>query len=173
VEKTPQYLLIGKILKPSGLKGEIKVYPYTDHITRFKNLSFVFLKNGESYKKIDVEYARIMKEHVVLKLKGYDTNELAERLRGSLLFIDRENAVPLNKGSFYYYDLNGCVVKTEQGEVLGTLYNIYKAESCDVYIVSDRKNKENDIYIPAISDIIKKIDIKNKEIVIEPVEGLL
>ena len=92
-------------------------------------------------------------------------------LRGELLYIDRAHAAKIDSSRYYYYDLCGCTVKTIHGELLGTIHDILNTGSCDVYFV-ETNNREGDLLIPAIGDVIKKIDVERKEITVDLVEGL-
>ncbi len=169
------YLIVGRVMKPFGVRGEVKVQPITDRAERFNDLSIVFIKKGEEYIKVEIERVRLHGNHVCLKPAASSSRDDAAVLTGELLYVDREHAAPIEEGSHYFYDLFGCTVKTTGGEVLGTLREIQNAGSCDVYVV--RSSAENgagdEILIPAIAEVVKSIDVKAKEIVIEPMEGLL
>jgi 16S rRNA processing protein RimM len=168
-----EYLIIGKIVKPFGVKGEIKVFPITDSVSRFEGLSFVYLQNGSSFDRYDVNQTRLTNEYVLLKLKGLDSRTDADKLRGEYIYVDRENAVKLEDSSYYYYDLLDCKVITTEGKQLGIVYDIQNAGSCDVYFVRTSNKVDNEVLIPAVSQVVKNIDIKNKEITIDLIDGLL
>lgn len=165
------FLVIGKILKPFGVRGEVKIYPITDRIERFDSLDFVYLKRNGSFRKVLIENCKISGRFVILKLVGYNSPEHANNLRDCYLYIDRENAAEIAPSSYYYYDLEGCTVKTTGGEVLGKINYIYNAGSCDIFFVTNDDGKE--FLIPAVSQVVKKIDIYIKEVIIEIVDGLL
>ncbi len=168
------YLIIGKVLRPFGVRGEIKVLPITDRPDRFKDLGFVFLKKQDNnFLKIGIEAVRLLRGYAHLKLEGYDERNKADTLRGKYLYIDRENAVRLEKESYYYCDIVGCSVITKEGNLFGTVFDIQNAGSSDVYFVRPRNSKSGELLIPAISDVVKEIDIVNKVIVIEMVDGLV
>jgi 16S rRNA processing protein RimM len=169
------YLIVGRVLKPFGLRGEVKVEPITDRAERFHDLSFVFIRKGEVFEKIDIERARVHGEHVCLKPTALNSRDEAANLAGETLYIDREHAAPLEQGSHYSFDLVGCSVRTTGGMLLGVLRDVLNAGSCDVYVVTPdgKKGERGEILIPAISDVVQKIDVAAKEIVIEPIEGLL
>ncbi len=166
------YLIIGKIIKPFGVKGEVKVFPITDNAGRYEELEFVVLKNGDSFDKVEVEGLRYLNEYVLLKLKNFDTRNHVEELRGKYLYVARENAVKLDDSSYYYYDLIGCSVRTLSGDILGDVYNIQNTGSCDIYFVRSQDEGKKELLVPAISQVIKKIDIAEKEIIIEVIDGL-
>ena len=168
-----EYLVIGKIVKPFGIKGEVKVFPITDSALRFKDLRYVFLQNGSCFNRFDVNSARLANEFVLLKINGFDSRDTAEKLRGKYLYVDRKNAVELEESSYYYYDLLDCKVKTIEGIMLGSVYDIQNAGSCDVYFVRAQNKDEKEVLIPAISQVVKNIDVINKEITVDLIDGLL
>jgi len=181
MEQKAGYLVIGKVARPFGLKGEVKVFPITDLKDRYNYLYYVFVKsekseksekNGGKYHKVEIEDMRFSHDIVLLKFKGYDTKDSVKAFMGKLLFIDRDHAAPIAEGSYYYHDIYGCRVRTKDGIMLGRVSDIQNAGSCDIYVVQSEKKQDDFYYIPAISDVIKKIDIHAKEIEIEVIEGL-
>ena len=173
MRKKIDYLIIGKIAKPSGNRGELKVFPITDNIERFNNLAFVFLKEDQLFTKYKLESVRHSHKSVFLKFKDHDSRNDVEKLRGKNLYINRKNAIKIDESSYYYYDITGCTVKTTSGNILGEVYDIQNAGSCDIYVVESEDNKGKFVFIPAIKEVVKKIDINRKEIIIEVIEGLL
>jgi len=172
MEDKKDYFIIGKVLKPFGIRGEIKVLPITDSINRFEGIKFVYIKKPEGYIKIPVKSSRITHRFALLKLGETGNRDEAEKYRDEYLYIDRENAAKLPENSYYYYDIWKCQVITTEGEELGVVEDIQNAGSCDVYVVR-LKGKDDTLMIPAISDVIKRIDIKLKRIEIELIEGLI
>ncbi len=167
------FLIIGKVIKPFGIKGEVKLFPITDSMQRFNDLKSVYLKKGITFQKVAVKSARASNKFVLLKLNGYDSRNDVESLQGKYIYVARENAAKIGDGSYYYYDLLGCTIKTLQGDVLGTVYDIQNAGSCDIYFIRSCNSKQEDFMIPAVSDIVKEVNIRAKEIVIEVIDGLL
>lgn len=172
MNKKIDYLVIGKIVKPFGIKGEVKVLPITDNAERYEDLEFVFFKNEDSFDKVEIESLRYLNKYVLLKLKNLDTRNNVEKLHGKYLYIDRENAVKLDDSSYYYYDLIGCSVRTLRGDVLGTVFDIKNTGSCDIYFVRSQDGGKKELLVPAISQVVKKINIETKEIIIEVIDGL-
>ena len=172
MQKKDDYLIIGRITKPSGLKGEVRVLPITDDTERFSRLSSVYIQSGGKYKELLVEKAGIGPKRVVLKFGGIESVEDAETLRDELIYVPRRDAVKLPDGSYYHYDIVGCTVTTLEGETVGEVYDILNAGSCDVYCVRSPKEGGTEFFVPAISDVVKKIDVGEKKITIEAIEGL-
>ena len=171
-EKT-DFLIIGRIVRPFGTRGEVKLLPITDYINRFRGIESVYLNRAGEYEKIEVESARIMKGAVLLKLVHVANRDDAELLRNSIVYIDRRHAVPLDDESHYYYDILGCTVITTEGETIGEVFDIQNAGSCDVYYVRAQNGSDAEVLIPAVRDVVKSIDIRKKEICIEVIDGLL
>ncbi|HEY5560178.1 MAG TPA: ribosome maturation factor RimM [Clostridiaceae bacterium] len=155
-----EYLTVGQIVNTHGLKGEVKVYPLTDDIKRFRKLKNVYI-NGTL---IDIIWCKIQTETVILKLDGIDNLESALNLKSSYLDIKRSDAIILPEDRHFITDLVGCKVFDEEGIFIGTLLDIIKTGSNDVYVVKD----EVEILIPALKSIVKNIDIIKQEIVITP-----
>ena len=151
MEKT---LTVGEILKPQGIRGEVKVKPFTDSAEQFRKFSRVFL-DGAEYKILSV---RIGDGAVFLGLKGVPDRNAAELLRGKEIVVLREDAPEPEDGRYYIVDLLGSEVVTESGERLGVLTDIRQASS-DIYTV-EKDGKE--ILFPAVKGVIAQIDLEGK-----------
>ncbi len=172
MESKRDYLIIGRVVKPFGLKGELKLLPITDNIERFRNIKKIYLKEEQDFKGVEVEKTRINNSVIIIKLKGFDSKLVVEPLRDRYFYVSRGQAVKLKEGSYYYYDILNCTVKDLNGEIIGKVFDIQNAGSCDVYFVRSF-GEEQEYQIPAVSDVIKKIDIGHKEIVIDVIDGLM
>lgn len=164
-------LEIGQIINTFGIKGEVKVKPFTEDIRRFDKLKKVNIEQKNSKKEYEIENVKYHKEMVILKLKGIDKIEQAELLKNSYLKIDRNDEEPLEKGTYYIVDLLGLSVYTDENILLGTLDDIYNTGSNDIYVVKDELGKQT--LLPAIQDVIKQIDMENKKIIVHIIKGLL
>ena len=147
------FIVIGKIVRPFGIRGEVKLLPMTDTVERFRELGSIYLEVEGSYHREVVENVKVANNGVILKLESVGNRDEAEFLRNRYVYIDRKNAAPIDDGSHYYYDIQGCTVKTVEGEVLGTVSAIQNAGSCDVYFVRPEGLSNREILIPAIQDI--------------------
>lgn len=166
-----EYLKIGQIINTHGVKGEVKIYPLTDDINRFKKLKFIFRKVNDEYVKIDVEGVKFVKQFPILKLSNIDTMNDAEKLKNEYLYINRENAVKLPEDTYFIADLIGICVFSDDNKYIGKITSVFPTGSNDVYeIISDDGKK---YYIPAIKDVIKLIDINERKMIINVIEGLL
>lgn len=162
-------VIIGEILKPQGIKGELKVFPLTDNMDRYNLLKDVVLTDGKITKTFQVNKVRIdPKGMVYLNLEGIVTKEDAEKLRGFEIRIDRSE-VPVLQDRWYYFELEG--MKVYENEVLlGTLTRVLETGANDIYLVQGDKGE---ICVPALKSVVKKVDVPSKRMdVILPL-GLL
>ena len=164
---------VGVIASTHGLQGEVNVFPTTQDPDRFKKLKKVTLhtQKGEEI-LLDVVSARFFKKFVIVKFKQFNNINEVEKFRGCELTIDRKDALKLEKGEYYCADLIGLTIVDEEGAELGTLTEILQTGANDVYEMA-LKDSEEKIYIPAIKDCVKEIDIDAGKITIHVMPGLL
>ena len=168
-----KYLEIGQIVNTFGIKGMVKVKPFTENTKkRFDNLKNVYIKTKKEQKQYEVEEIKYHKEMVLVKFKGIENIEEAEKLRNSYLVIDRNEEEPLEEGTYYIVDMIGLEVYTDEGEKLGILNDVFKSNmSCDMYIVKNELGKT--ITLPAIEEVIKDIDMEKRKITVHLIPGLI
>lgn len=166
-----EYFEIGQIVNTSGLKGVIKIKPFTDDITKFSDLKTIYISIKKELKEFEIEQVRFSKNMVFLKLKGIDTIEQAENYRNLYLKIKRNKDEKLEKDSYYVVDILGCKVITDEEKELGNIVDIFPTGSNDVYVVKDELGKQ--ILLPAIKEVIKEVNIKNKIVIVHLLEGLI
>lgn len=164
-------LEVGQIVNTFGIKGEIKVTPFTDNINRFDDLKKVYVKTRKEEKLYKVENARYHKNMVLLKLEGIDNPEQADMLRNAFLEIDREDAIPLEEGQYFIADLIGLNVYTDEGKLLGKVDDIYNTGANDIYVVKDELGKQ--ILLPGIKEVIKQVDLESEKIIVHLIPGLI
>lgn len=166
-----KFLELGQIVNVKGLNGEVKVNPYTDDPTKFEKIQFVTLKHKNDLKKIEIEKVGYSKNQVVLKFKGIDSIDDAEKLRNTYVLVDKDDLDPLPEGVYYLADLIGLDVYTESdNRYLGKVDDIFQTGSNNVYVVKDDSGKE--LLLPGIDEVIKKIDMDNQKIIVELIKGL-
>ncbi len=161
-----EFITIGQILAPWGVKGKLQVRVITDFPQRFAPSSKIYINR----QPMTIDSTEQHKGKVIIKLNQIDTIEAAQRLRGQPIEIHHSQLHPLPEGQYYHFQLMGLEVWTTQGELLGNITEILTAESNDNYVVSGDKGE---ILIPAIEDVVKSIDLDRRRITIEPIEGLL
>lgn len=164
-------LEIGQIVNTFGIKGQIKVKPFTDDIRRFDNLKEVYVEKNNTKKEYEIEEVKYHKDMVLIKFKGIETVEQAEKLKNSYITISRDSAEELEEDRYYIVDLLGLEVYTDEQILLGILEDIFNTGSNDIYVVKSSDGKQ--ILLPAIKDVVKNIDIENKKITVHIIPGLI
>ncbi|MBC7528573.1 MAG: 16S rRNA processing protein RimM [Chthonomonadaceae bacterium] len=164
-------LIVGEIVAPFSRFGEVKVNLLTDFPERFERLKQVSIRSSYGDTRLmPVQTARLHKGQILLKLKGVETMNDAENLRGYIVSVRQSDAVPLASNEFYIHDLLGCEVVTEDGQTLGKITNILSNPANDIYVVGAGKDE---ILLPAVRDVIKSVDIAARRVVATPTPGLL
>ncbi len=162
----PEFLIVGHVLAPWGIKGEVRARVATDFPDRFAPGKLVYL-DGQP---LEIESSRPHKQHLLLKLATIDTRQDADKLRGRALTIPRAEIRPLAEDEYYAFQLIGLEVLTTDGKYVGRIVDLMTTPANDVYVV---QGKRGEILIPAIEDVVKSIDLEAKRVVIEAIEGLL
>lgn len=165
----PRFLVIGQIVKPHGVKGEVSVVPHTDLPERFSWLEEVYL-GDESPIPVAIEAVRFHKGRLLLKLAGYDSREQAQELRGKLLQIPEDQAIPLEEGEYFLYQLIDLLVETTDGVEVGILTEIIETGANNVFVV---QGPDGVVLIPDIPDVVSEIDFDQKRMIIQVLPGLL
>ena len=165
-----EFIIIGKVVSTQGNKGEVNVLPLTDSIDRFKNLDNVFLRSKKSQTILNVEKIRKRNDTVILKLKDIENIEEAKMIVGSFLEVERKNAVKLPKETYFIFEIIGLEVYDENNIFLGKVENVISTGSNDVYVVKNKDKEE--LFIPAIREVVKNVNLEKKRITIKMVDGL-
>ena len=166
-----QLLQVGVISSTHGVRGEVKVYPTTDDVRRFKKLKNVILDTGRGYLTLEIEGVKFFKQFVILKFKDYDNINDIEKYKGKSLLVDRANAVRLRRNEYFIADMIGLKVFTEDGEEFGTMKDVLETGANDVYIIDSLKHGE--VLIPAIKQCILDVNIEEGTMKIHLMEGLV
>jgi 16S rRNA processing protein RimM len=160
-------VVVGRIVAPFGRKGEVKVRMETDFPERLQEKEFVWLKGqGRPARSVKVQGVRLHKGNALVKFEGVDDIDAAEQLRGEELRIMEADLKELPEGEFYVHQLLGLRVITESGEELGQVTEVIRSPANDVYVTERAM-------IPALKDVVKKIDIEAGEMVVRPIPGML
>lgn len=165
-----QLMEIGQIVNTYGIKGFLKVVPYTDNVKRFEDLKTIYIEYKNELKEFSIEEIKYSKNTVMLKLKGIDDMNVAEIYKNCYIKIDRKDAVELPEDTYFIVDLIGITVYTDENRLLGTIVDVFPTGSNDVYVVKDDLGKQ--ILLPAIGDVIKDVDIQNKKMIVHLIPGL-
>lgn len=166
-------LKVGKIVNTHSLKGEVKVISSTDfEEQRFeKGTELLITRGNQVVKEVTVESYRTHKNNLLVKFVGIDSIEEAEKLKNLQIKIDSDNIGELEENEFYFHEIIGCEVFDENGKSLGEISEILTPGANDIWVIKSQNGKE--ILIPYIEDVVKKIDVENKKIDIEVMEGLI
>jgi 16S rRNA processing protein RimM len=165
------FLRVGVITSTHGIRGEVKVFPTTDDVNRFKALKQVKLDTGKEYLDLEIEGVKFFKQYAILKFKGIDNINDIEKYKGKDLLVTRDNAVKLEEDEYFIYDILGSKVISDDGNELGELAEVLTTTANDVYVVKTKEGKE--ILIPSIRECILDVNVENKEIKVHLLPGLL
>ena len=161
---------VGAITQTHGIRGEVKVFPMTDDVSRFKNMKELILDTGKEQIVLEVTSARPQKNLVILKFKGIDNINDVEKYKGCGLFVTKENRVKCKKDEYFIADLIGIQVVSDEGEELGTISDVLQTGANDVYVVS--KDGAKDLLIPAIHACIQNVDVAAGQMEVHLLPGL-
>ncbi|HXY61475.1 MAG TPA: ribosome maturation factor RimM [Nitrospirota bacterium] len=164
-------ITIGRIIKPWGVKGEVQIEPMTDFPERFKRVRRLYLVSPAGREIVcELQSVRYAGSAIFLHLLGYNSPEHAKDFNGWFIKIPEAETLPLSEGSYYWFELIGMEVVTEKGDTLGTIVDIFETGSNDVYVM---KRGRKEVYIPAIKEVVRHVDVKARRMVIHLVDGLL
>jgi 16S rRNA processing protein RimM len=165
-----EFLLVGTIGLPFGIKGQVKLHTVTNRPEHLIRLKTVFL--GDEHVATRLRRAAMHKHAVmILTLEGVDDRNAAETLRGTEVYIRQKDAAPLDEDEYFLHDLPGLQVETTAGEVLGTVSEVLETGANDVLVVKRTSGEE--ALIPMTREVVKSLDIDAKRVIIEPIQGLL
>ena len=162
-----EFLEAGKIVTTHGIRGEVKIMPYTDIPDILCEFDRLFI--GKNKDEIFIERSRVFKNTVIAKIEGIDTPEQAEKLRNKMLYMHRDD-LELDDDTYFIQDLIGMEVKdADSGELYGKIADVMQTGANDVYIIKDG---EKEYLVPAIADVVISTDIDNNIMTIRPLDGL-
>ena len=163
--------IVGKVLKPKGLKGELKVEIITSFPEHFQELKKISVKDGLDWKNYPLVSVRLSDRFAFLKLQGIDSIESAETLRNQFLYIAEEDLNTLADDEYYLHDLVGMRVFDEHENLLGEIIDVESYAANDVYVLKDLQGEEH--LLPAIKEVILSVDIARSKMIICKIEGLM
>lgn len=166
-----EFLRVGTIASTHGIRGEVKIFPTTDDLNRFKQLKHCILDTGKEYIPLEVEGVKFFKQFAILKFKGYDNINDIEKYRGKDLLVNRENAVELAEDEYFIADLIGLKIITDEGEDFGVLEDVLQTGANDVYVIKGNDHKS--YLFPVTKECILDINIEEGKILVHILPGLL
>ena len=155
------YLMIGEVLKPQGVRGECKIRSYAADIDRFHDWKTLYRRDGEGYAPVSVRTARIRDGFVYAFLDGSASADDAEKFRGTELFVDRAHAAPAEDGAVLIADLIGCEARDEEGTPVGTLTDVLQYGTVDTWVF---RTAEGTLMAPALKAVFPSVDPERKTI---------
>ena len=162
-----EYLEAGKIVTTHGIRGEVKIMPYTDTPDLLAEFDRLFV--GKNKDEIIITRSRVQKNTVIAKIEGVDTPEAAEKLRNKVLYMHRDD-LELDDGTYFIQDLIGIEVRdADTNEVYGTIADVMQTGANDVYVI---KGENREYLVPAIADVVVSTDIDGGLMTIRPLDGL-
>ncbi|WP_251549129.1 ribosome maturation factor RimM [Neobacillus muris] len=165
---------VGKIVNTHGVKGEVRVISKTDFPEqRYQkgNKLFLFLPKSQTPIELIVKSHRTHKNFDLLVFEGYENINEVEKFKEGILKVPESQLTDLEEDEFYFHEIIGCRVETAAGEEIGKITEILTPGANDVWVVKDLHGKE--ILIPYIQEVVKKVNVQDKLVIIEPMEGLL
>ena len=164
-------LRVGVISSTHGVRGEVKVYPTTDDVNRFKKLKTVILDTGREQMTLSIENVKFFKNMVILKFKEFNNINEIEKYKGKDLLIRRDQAVKLAPNEHFITDLIGLKVVTDEGKEFGTLTDVLQTGANDVYVIESLEGKE--YLFPAIPQCILDVNLESQMVTVHILDGLL
>ena len=166
-----EYFEIGQIVNTFGIKGVVKVNAFTDDPLEFEKIKTILIEKNRKLLEFEIEEAKLHKNQVLLKLKGINDINEAEKYKGCYIKLPREKAKKLPENTYFIADLIGIEVFTDNGKLLGKVDDIYNSGSADIYVIKNELGKQ--ILLPGIKDVIKEIDVDNEKIIVHLIDGLV
>lgn len=166
-----QTLRVGVISSTHGVRGEVKVFPTTDDVNRFKKLKTVILDTGREQLTLHIESVKFFKNMVILKFKEFNNINEIEKYKGKDLLVTRDQAVKLQPNENFIADLIGLKVVTDEGNAFGILKDVLQTGANDVYVIEDMEGKE--YLFPAIPQCILDVNLEEQTVTVHIMDGLL
>jgi 16S rRNA processing protein RimM len=164
-------LLIGKVIRPHGLAGLLKISSYAQSPETFINSGAVYLESGSgALSEHRVSSIRPQKNFFLLKLEGVNTLEESEPYRGAEIYINKERLSGKEAGEYFWFELIGIKAYSTSGELIGTVRNVFSTRSNDVYVI---ENEKKEILVPATHGAVREIDLENERMIISEMEGCI
>lgn len=170
-ERIDDMLRIGVVTKPHGLRGEVKVYPTTSDPERFKDCDEVYLVTKKELLTLHVAGVKYFKKQVILKFKEFDKVEDVEAFHQCDLMVTRDEAIELEEGEYFLYDVPGCTVVDEDGQTIGEVSDVLETGANPVFVIKTEDGRE--VLFPVIDECILSVDIDNRRVMAHVMEGLI
>ena len=163
-----EYIKIGQIVNTHALKGSVKVNIFSDNVENIKKYENIYLKENNEYIEYEILDIKFSKNQAIISFKDIESKEYADTFRNRYIYIKKDDLEELEDDTYYLIDIIGLeVYETENGKQkpLGSLIEVNQNAPTDIYVIKTKDN--HSIMVPAIKEYIKKIDIKNKKIIVD------
>lgn len=167
----PLLMKLGKILRPHGIRGEVRMLAYTAYPEQIPFIEEVFVGSETDFDIYTIETCRFHRDGVLLKFTGIDDRDAAETLRDLLVLVPMDIGAPLDEGEYYTYELLGVSVFTDAGEFIGVIEEIWETGANDVFVL--RGSQRGEVLIPDTDEVVQSIDLDSQKMIITPIPGLL
>jgi 16S rRNA processing protein RimM len=169
----PSYVVVGVVRRPHGIRGEIRMEILTDYPERIPEHPYLYLAppaTPDDATRYPVEVVRAHQGVLLIKLGGCDDRDAAEELRGMLVQIPFEEAIPLEEGEYYHFQLEGMDVETNAGEWLGRVAEVLEAGAHDVFLI---RGPRGEVLLPSVEDVIVQLDLEAHKMIVHMLPGML
>ncbi|WP_206458992.1 ribosome maturation factor RimM [Anaerovorax sp. IOR16] len=160
-------ITLGQITSAVGIKGEMRVYPYTDYMERFSEIEKLQIEE----KEYAIERVSYRKNMVILKLKGIEDRNLAEEQKGKKLYLNKEDMWEIPEDTYFVFDLLGLTVLNESNETIGVVTDVIQNSAQDIYQIKMKNGKQ--FLLPAVKEFILSVNIEEKTMIVRLIEGLV
>lgn len=160
-------ITLGQITSAVGIKGEMRVYPYTDYMERFSEIEKLQIEE----KEYAIERVSYRKNMVILKLKGIEDRNLAEEQKGKNLYLNKEDMWEIPEDTYFVFDLLGLTVLNESNETIGVVTDVIQNSAQDIYQIKMQNGKQ--FLLPAVKEFILSVNIEEKTMIVRLIEGLV
>ncbi|MCH5210055.1 MAG: ribosome maturation factor RimM [Oscillospiraceae bacterium] len=168
--KDMELLEVGKIVNTHGLRGEVKVVPWTDYPEVFEDIEYVYIKRRNESERLNIKGIKYQKNNLIIKFEEIKDIDEAQKYKNQVIYAEREMLGELPEGVYYIADLIGLEVVTDEGEKIGVIADVFNTGSNDIYDVK-REGKKN-LLLPVIDEVVLSIDIDSKKVTVHMMEGL-
>lgn len=165
-----ELLEVGKIVNTHGLRGEVKVVPWTDYPEVFEDIEYVYIKRRNESERLNIKGIKYQKNNLIIKFEEIKDIDEAQKYKNQVIYAEREMLGELPEGVYYIADLIGLEVVTDEGEKIGVIADVFNTGSNDIYDVK-REGKKN-LLLPVIDEVVLSIDIDSKKVTVHMMEGL-
>lgn len=165
-----EFIQIGKVANTHGIRGDIKILPTTDDVSRFELLERVYMDTGRERQEVTIVSLKYFKHMVILNIKEFQSMDDALPYKGASVLIPMEEALPLEENENYIFELIGLEAREEDGTVLGPITDVLQNGRHDVYVIDD--NSKNGLMIPATLAFVPEVNVEEGYVIVRLIDGL-